>query len=163
MATRASLTPFAAEFPNTTSFPAVAAVNGRPVLWFAGDADEECAWSFVAPAGITGTLTLVLSCIAASATTGTVRFQASVEAVTPADALDLDAATGYDTANSDGASVAGTAGYLFTVSITLTNADNVAAGDYVRILLRRDADGTSGTDDVATDVGVLLAEFKDAA
>jgi hypothetical protein len=33
----------------------------------------------------------------------------------------------------------------------------------VRILLRRDADGTSGTDDVATDVGVLLAEFKDAA
>jgi hypothetical protein len=163
MATRAILTPFAAEFPNTTSFPSVASTNGRPVLWFDGATDEECAWSFVAPQGLTGAMTLLLSCIAASATSGTCRFEATVEAVTPADALDLDAATSYDSSNSAGSSVAATAGHLFSVSITLTNADSITAGDYVRVLLHRDADGTTGTDDVASDVGVLVAEFRDAA
>jgi hypothetical protein len=163
MTTRATLTPFAAEFPNTTAFPAVASANGRPVLWFDGATDEECAWSFIAHSAITGALTLVLYCIAASATSGTARFEATVEAVTPADALDLDSATSYDSSNSAGATVGSTAGYLFTVSVTLTNADGIAAGDYVRVLLHRDADGTTGTDDVATDVGVLLAELRDAA
>jgi hypothetical protein len=163
MATRADLTPNSAEFPNTTNFPGLSTVNGRPVLWFDGATDEECAWSFVAPVGLTGALTLVLYLVAASATTGTCRFQVQVEAVTPADALDLDASSSYDTANSNGGTVAGTAGYLFSIAVTLTNADSMAAGDYVRILVHRDADGTSGTDDVTTDIGLLHAEFRDAA
>jgi hypothetical protein len=42
----------------------------------------------------------------------------------------------------------------------MTNADSIAAGDYVRLRVRRDADGTSGTDDATGDMGLLLAELR---
>lgn len=160
MATRAILLPEAAHFP-ASNFPALTVANRRPVLAFDAGTDETCYWTLVAPQGLTGALTLVLNCIAASATTGAVYFQAAVEAVTPADAVDLDAGTSFDTANSGNATVAGTAGYLFTVSITLTNADSAAAGDYVRIALNRDADNASDT--AAGDIYLLSAELRDAA
>jgi hypothetical protein len=157
------LHPFGTEFLNTSAFPQLALSNERPILWFDGATDEECCWTFVAPQGLTGTLTLILLLVAASATSGTVRFQADVEAITPGDSVDTDATTSFDTTNSGGASVAGTAGYLFSLSITVTNADSIAAGDLVRLRVRRDADGTTGTDDVTTDVGLLAAELRDAA
>lgn len=160
MATRYTLTPESAQFPSS-NFPALTRVNERIALAFDAATDEKCYWTFVAPQGITGTLTLLLFCIAASATSGAVYFQAQVEAVTPADAVDLDATTSFDTANSGNATVAATAGYLFTVSITLTNADSVAAGDIVRIALNRDADNASDT--ATGDMYLLAAEFRDAA
>ena len=160
MATRYTLTPESANFPSS-NFPAFTRINERPVLAFDAGTDEKCYWSFVAPQGITGTLTLVLFLMAASATSGAVYFQAQVEAVTPADAVDLDAATSFDTANSGNATVAATAGYLFSISITLTNADSIAAGDLVRIALNRDADNASDT--ATGDVYLLAAEFRDGA
>jgi len=160
MATRLVLLPNAAEFPASNQ-PELRLINRRPALAFDASTDETCYWTFIAPQGITGTLTLVLHCIAASATSGAVYFQAAVEAVTPADAVDLDAGTSFDTANSGYATVAGTAGYDFTVSITLTNYDSMAAADYVRLALNRDADNAS--DNAAGDIYLLAVEFRDGA
>lgn len=84
----------------------------------------------------------------ASATSGNVDFEASVEAITPADAVDTDSASSFDTANGANQTVPGTAGYLGKLSISLTNKDGVAAGDMFRIKLERDAD--DGTNDTAT-------------
>lgn len=159
--TRLTLTPESAHFP-LSNFPAFTSINQRPALAFDAATDETAYWTFVAPQGLSGALSLVVSYIMASATTGSVRFQGSVEAVTPGDATDLDAATSFDTANSAGGTVPGTAGYLQQISITLTNADSIAAGDCVRVALNRDADGTSGTDDATGDCYVLAVEIREA-
>jgi hypothetical protein len=162
MATRFVGLPFAAEFP-TTNFPQLVLVNQRPALAFDAATDETCYFTDIAPQGLTGAITLLVSYIMASATSGAVRFQAQIEAITDGDATDLDAGTSFDTANSAGATVPATAGYIDQLSITMTNADSLAAADYYRISLNRDADGTSGTDDAAGDCYLLGVELRDAA
>lgn len=100
------------------------------------------------PKGITLTSPFKLRCWGwmASATSGNVIDKAAVEAVTPGDSLDRDASTSFDSENlSTATAVPGTAGYEFTVDITLTNNDSMAAGDDIRIQVGRDADNASDT------------------
>jgi hypothetical protein len=101
------------------------------------------------PASYTGTGTLKVDIFyaAATATSGKVDFEVSVEAITPADAIDTDSASSFDTVNAGNQTVPATAGHLGVLTITLTNKDAVAAGDMVRFKLERDAD--DGTDDTA--------------
>lgn len=158
--TRILWTPEAAHFP-AANFPQVVSVNQRPALAFDAAADETCYFTGVAPQGLTGGLTATLTYVMASATTGSVRWAVQVEAVTDGDATDLDAATSFDTANTAGATVPATAGYIDQIAVTLTNADSIAAGDYVRLAVYRDADGTSGTDDATGDAYLLAVELRD--
>lgn len=162
MATRVVLLPESANFPSS-NMPAPS-VDGqlRPALGFDASVDESCDWTFIAPQGLTGALTLVVTYRMASATTGNVVLQAALEAITDGDATDTDAASSFDTANSSGAvAVPGTAGYIDQASITMTNADSIAAGDYCRLRLNRDAD--NGSDTAAGDLQVLALELRDAA
>lgn len=160
MATRAVYEPHAAEFP-ATNYPQLIAVNLRPALAFDATTEETAYFSDVAPQGLTGTLTLVTYWVMASATSGNLGVHVAVEAVTPGDSVDLDAGTSFDTVNTSNATaVAATAGYLFTVSITLTNADSVAAGDYLRISIYRD---TGVASNATGDAYLLAAELRDAA
>lgn len=157
------LTPYAAEFP-AASFPQLTRSNLRPVLAFDAAADETCYWTFIAPAGLTGTLTLIVTYAMASATSGTVGIQAQLEAISDGDTIDTDATTSFDSANNSASTtVPGTAGYIDQVSITLTNADSVAAGDYVRLSVNRDANGSAITDSATGDMYLLACELQDAA
>lgn len=160
MATRAVFLPHAAEFPST-NFPQLTQINQRPVLAFDAATDETAYWTDIAPQGLTGTLTLVVTYAMASATSGAVYFQAAIEAVSDGDATDLDATTSFDTANSGNATVPGTAGYIDQIAITLTNADSLAAADYYRVALNRDADNASDT--ATGDAYVLAVELRDGA
>lgn len=161
MATRAVFTPYSAEFP-TTNFPRLQLVNRRPVLSFDASIQEACQWTGVAPQGFTGTITALVNYIMASATSGLVDFEVSLEAVTDGDATDLDAVDSFDTVNSANATVPGTAGHIDQLSVTLTNADSIAAGDYFRLRVSRDAD--DATNDTATgDCHVLAVELRDGA
>jgi hypothetical protein len=110
-----------------------------------------------------GTVTARVYFIMASATSGKVDFEIAVEAITAGDALDLDTSESFDTVNTGTApTVPGTAGYLGTMDITLTNKDSAAAGDYVRLSLARDA--ADGTNDTATgDAYVLLVTLLESA
>jgi hypothetical protein len=156
--------PLNAEYHNLSAFPQLLPIGGRPVLGFDDSTDQEISWSDVAAQGLAGPYTLVVFFFMASATSGAVRWQAQLEAITPnVDTLDLDATTSFATANSNGATVPGTAGYLAAVSITMTNDDSIAPGDYYRVLLRRDADGTSGTDDATGLAYVTQVELRDSA
>lgn len=157
--TRGSFTPLAAEFP-TSNFPALTAVNGRPVLAFDAATDETCYWTFVAPQGLSGALTLLVHLFGNAAGTNSTFWQAAIEAVTPGDAVDLDSATSFDTDNSGNVAMPATQGHQTTVSIALTNADSIAAGDYVRVRLNRDAD--NGSDNFAADAYVSLVELREA-
>ena len=121
--------PGSAEYP-AANFPQFTLSNRRPVLAFDAATAEACQWTTKAPVGITGTLTAIVTYAMASATSGGVAFTVEVEAITPGDAVDTDAADSFDSVNTGtDATVPGTAGHIDTVSITLTNADSIAAGD----------------------------------
>jgi hypothetical protein len=163
MATRFVFLPTAAEFP-ASNFAPLTLVNQRPVLAFDAGTDETAYWTGVAPQGLAGALTVVITYMMASATSGTVGLQASLEAVSDGDTTDLDAGTSFDSANSSASTtVPGTAGYIDQISITLTNADSIAAGDYFRLAINRDADGSAITDSATGDLYLLAVELRDAA
>lgn len=160
MATRFVGTPLAAEFPSS-NYPALTLINRRPVLAFDASTDETAYWSGIAPQGLTGAITVVITYMMASATSGNIYWQAQLEAVTDGDATDLDAGTSFDTANSGNGAVPGTAGYIDQISITMTNADGLAAADYFRLSVNRDAD--NGSDTATGDAYLLAVELRDAA
>ncbi|MBK9944296.1 MAG: hypothetical protein IPP13_22550 [Kouleothrix sp.] len=163
MATRFVGLPHSAEFP-ASNFPQITHINQRPVLAFDAATDETAYWTDIAPQGLTGTLTLVITYGMASATSGTVGLQAQIEAVSDGDVTDLDATTSFDTVNNSASTtVPGTAGQIDQISITLTNADSLAAADYYRISVNRDADGSAITDSATGDLYLLAIELRDAA
>jgi hypothetical protein len=161
MATRFVGTPLSAEFP-ATNFPALLLSNRRPVLAFDAATSETAYWTFVAPQGLTGAITAVISYAMASATSGGVAFDVAVEALTSGDATDTDAATSFDSVNGGAdAAVPGTAGYMEQLTITLTNADGMAAADLVRVSVARDV--ADGSDTATGDCYVFAIEIRDAA
>ncbi len=161
MATRAICTPESAHYP-ATNFPALLLSNRRPVLAFDASTSETAYWTFVAPQGITGTLTAVISYAMASATTGGVAFDVALEAISSGDALDTDATTSFDSVNTGtDAAVPGTAGYMEQISITLTNADSIAAADLVRVSVARAV--ANGADTATGDCYLIACEIRDGA
>lgn len=163
MATRAVFTPNSAEFPSS-NFPQLLLSNRRPALAYDAATDETAYWTGIAPQGLTGTITLVVTYAMASATSGTVGLQAQLEAITDGDSTDTDATTSFDSVNNSASTtVPGTAGYIDQISITMTNADSLAAADYFRLSINRDADGSAITDSATGDLYLLAVELRDAA
>lgn len=122
-------------------------INGGWYVAFPDGADEYAAvsaWQRVPQNYAGGALTANIGFIT-GATTGDVVFEVYVFAITSGDAVDLDSTTSYDAVNSATIAVPATAGYAQVSSITLTNKDSIAAGDIVRILVRRDSDHASDT------------------
>lgn len=159
MATLFVFSPLSAEFPASNWAP-LSLVNSRPVLAFDAGTNESAIWSFVAPQGITTPLYAIVHYIMASAVSGDVDVDVSVEAITPGDAVDLDTTDSFDTVNStDNTTVPGTAGYEDDISVTLTNNDSIAAGDMCRIKVTRDA----VSDTASGDMRVLAVELRDSA
>jgi len=161
MATRFVGTPLSAEFP-ASNFPQLLLSNRRPVLAFDATTSETAYWTFVAPQGLTGTITAVISYAMASATTGGVAFDVALEAISSGDATDTDATASFDTVNAgNDSAVPGTAGYMEQLTITLANADSVAAADLVRVSVARDV--ADAADTATGDCYVLAVEIRDAA
>lgn len=137
-----SLHPLSA-YNETTSYPALGqmadAAGALPYRAFDAALDEFCYWVFKLPsdAAVT-TWTVKLDYCMASATSGNVVLWVYVQAVSDGDSLDLDASESFDTVNASAATaVPGTAGYIDSISITLSNKDSVAAGDLVIVKVMR--------------------------
>ena len=160
MSTRFVFTPLSAEFP-ASNFPQLTLSNRRPVLAFDAATDETAYWTFIAPQGWTGAVTCIVTYAMASATSGNIYWQGQLEAITPGDSTDTDATTSFDTANSGNGAVPATAGYMQAITITMTNADSIAAGDLVRLSVNRDADNASDT--ASGDAYLFAVEVRDAA
>lgn len=139
--------------PPATNHPDRGVIQNRSYLAFDQTNPETCySKAFRLPdAYASGTVTAKIAyCMQAGVTTGTVQFEIAVEAIADDAAHDLDAGMYFDSINdipSTGETVPGTAGYMSILSGTLTNKDSMAAGNYVRISLARDAD--DGTHDTA--------------
>jgi hypothetical protein len=137
--------------------------NGHLVLDFDGSTDEEAVFPGVlARAYAGGGLTVNHYIAFTSATTGSVRLQGAFERM-DASSLDIDSDS-FASFQSAGGSAPGTSGQIIVVAITFTsgsNMDSLAAGEAFRYKVRRDADGTSGTDDITTDMELLRIEVKE--
>lgn len=149
----AVLMPRAATSPSASS-AAFSRRNTKPVIAFDGTADEEIIFEGVLPANYAGGgITIDAYVTFASATSGSARLQTDFERGN-AGGSDLDADSFSGTFQSAGGSANGTSGVKTKISIAHTNSqlDGLLAGEPFRLKVRRDADGTSGTDDIVTDL-----------
>lgn len=137
--------------------------NSHPVLDFDGATDEEAVFAGVLPSTYAGGgLTAYCFVAFTSATSGSGRIQAAIERI-DASSLDIDADS-FASFNSTGVTAPGTSGQIVVGTITFTSGaqmDSLAAGEAFRLKIRRDADGTSGTDDITTDMELLRVEMKE--
>lgn len=147
--------------PPASAFATLDTRNGHPVLDFDGTTDEEAVFKFLLPSAYAGGgLTVKLTVAFSSATSGTSRWQADIER----DNTDLDADSFTGTFQSVGIAADATSGVTASGTITFTNGaqmDSLAAGEWGRLKIRRDADGTSGTDDITTDAELVGIEIKE--
>lgn len=119
---------------------------------------EQCMWSFRMPADYSSAPVLKVQYKMTSATTAEVVISGRLAAVTDGDAQDVDAKA-FAAANTSAATtVPGTAGHLDEISLTLTNADSLAAGDFVVAYLARL--GADAGDDATGDMEVVAVTLQ---
>lgn len=152
-----SLSPSTATFPDGSASnlaPQLARVKssaGAPTPYFfqlnfdAGQL-EQVMWQFIMPPNYVSTPLVKVQYKMLSATSGNVIWNARIAAVTPGDATDVDAKA-FAASNSVTDTVPGTAGHLKEASVTMTNADSLAAGDFVVVYLARDGATDTATGD----------------
>lgn len=134
--------------------------NGRTCLDFDASTDESVLFHGVLPRNYGGGgITVTLHWRATSATSGTVRWTTSFERGN----TDIDSDS-FATANTAGGAANGTSGTSTATSIAHANGseiDSLAAGEEFWLKVSRDADGTSGTDDMTGDAELYAVELKE--
>lgn len=137
----------AAALLTASSIPGFDTRNGMLVLDFDDSTDEEVEFSGVMPRSYAGGgIDVVIGWAATSATSGDVVWDVSLKSVTD-DADDLDTKA-FAAANSATATTASASGEVDYVTIAFTDGadmDSVAAGEYFRLKLNRDANNASDT------------------
>lgn len=138
--------------------------NGQLVLDFQGTtADQEAVFRGSIPASYAGGgLTVNSWWSFTSAVSGSLRVQAAIERQDES-SLDTDADS-FASFKSAGGTAPGTSGQVIKVSITFSSGaemDGLLAGEMFRLKIRRDQDGTSGTDDITTDAELHYVEVRE--
>ena len=156
MATATLILPIQAAKVTGAYIPVSAALDGGsgvPKLLFDASTTETALWMFKMPANYSSALVAELQYAMASATSGKVDFEIDIMAV--ADGEDIDSSS-FDSVNEvvGGTTVPGTAGFVDTINITLSNNDSIAANEVCIIRVHRDHDDA---DDTATGDAELLA------
>ena len=149
--------------PPASAYATLDTRNAHPTLDFDGATDEEAVFTSILDRKYAGGgLTINIHCAFTSATSGSVRWQAAIERI-DASSLDIDADS-FAAFQSGGGTAPGTSGQVIVVAVTMTSGaqmDSLAVGESYRLKIRRDADGTSGTDDIATDAELIAVELKE--
>lgn len=149
--------------PPATIYATLDLRNYHPCLDFDGATDEEAVFTGILPRHYAGGgLTVYLHVGFASATSGNAYWSVSIERMDDG-TLDLDADS-FAAVQSAAGNPNGTSGIMTLSTITFTSGaqmDSLAAGEMFRLKVRRDADGSAGTDDVTTDAELYGIEIKE--
>lgn len=150
------LDPLGARIFSTAAPALLVQSNGTnfPVAGYSFTNATTCSIYFVFDAVSygSGNLTVLVDCYTA-ATSGVVNFQAQIACVTPTSDTASILGKAFATATAGQFTAAATANRLFQASITVSNLDSIAAGDWVCLRLFRQA-GTAP--DTATSPAVVL-------
>ena len=134
--------------------------NSRVCLDFDASTDESVLFHGVLPRNYSGGgITVSLYWRAASATSGTTRWSTAFERGN----TDIDSDS-FATANTAGGSANGTSGISTVTTIAHADGseiDSLAVGEEFWLKVSRDADGTSGTDDMTGDAQLYAVELKE--
>ena len=140
-------------FPDRAQFS-----SGLWGLGFYQSAAEYVLLTLQAPSGLTGTLYLDIDWTI-EVVGGTVKWDVYVMAVTPDDAGNTLTTASYAAVNTTTVSTPASAGVMTRTTVTLTNADSMAAGDQVWLQVGRD-----GVNDTAPYRAVVYGfTFRDSA
>jgi hypothetical protein len=137
--------------------------NGVLVLDFDDTTDESVEMAGFMPRNYAGGgITVTIGYMATSATSGTVSLDVAFKSVTDdLDDLDIKA---FATANNTNPTAASASGEVDYATVTFTDGaamDSIAAGEYFRMRLTRDADSTTSTDDMTGDMELVFIELKE--
>lgn len=131
--------------------------TNKPEFWtldFDAAASEGRIWNGRVPRGYGSTLTVQGTFIMASATSGNVVLAAQIACVSDTDASVT--AKVYATENTSTVAVPGSAGTAKAFSITMTNADSIAAQDWYSVCFYRK--GADGSDTATGDLRLLVLD-----
>lgn len=136
--------------------------NAIPVLDFDPTTDEAAVFAGVLPDNYAGGgLTVDIYWMATSATSGTCRWESAFEREDLSTDHDSDS---FASAQSAGTTAAGTSGVAKKTSIAFTSGaqmDSLAAGEPYRLKVNRDANGTTGTDDMTGDAELMYVVVRE--
>lgn len=146
--------------PPASNYATIDTRNGLMVLEFDAATDESAVFVGIMPqtTSLSSGLKIRINWIADTATTGTCRWGAQIERMN----TDLDSDS-FDTASTAGSTTNATSGIITTTEITITTIDSLAVGEPFRLKIYRDADGTSGTDDMTGDAQLVSVEIRSGA
>lgn len=150
--------------PPAANFATPDVRNGHIVLDFDADSDEDAIFLSVLPRNYAGGgITVDLHWMASSAVSGACRWQVAIERhQAGTDDSDSDS---FAAAQSAGSTAPGTSGSEAVTSVAFTDGaqmDSLAAGERFRLKVTRDANQTSGTDDMAGDAELVAVEIRES-
>lgn len=147
--------------PPASNFATPDTRNVISVLDFDDTVDESIEFGDVMPRHYSGGgITVRIGVMMTSATTGTLSVDVAFKSVTD-DVDDLDTKA-FAAANNANPTVASAAGEVKYFNITFTDGadmDSVLAGEYFRMLLTRDANSTTSTDNATGDMELVSVEI----
>lgn len=141
--------------PPATNFATLDTRNSVALLDFDAATDESAVFVGVIPeaAVLTSGIIVRITWAATSATSGACVWGAQWEKLT----TDIDADS-FDTATTATTTTSGTSGVPSITSITCTTIDSLAAGDFFRLKIYRDAD--NGSDTMTGDAELICVEVR---
>ena len=150
--------------PPATIFATLDTRNNIPVLDFDAATDEEAVFGGFLPDNYAGGgLTVTLVWMGSTATSGNTVWEVSIERHSDDD-VDLDSDS-FAASNNGGQDLAPTvSGEVSYDDVTFTDGadmDSLAANESFRLKVRRDADSTNATDDMAGDAELMRVIVKE--
>lgn len=153
--------PQMAQFPSS-NYATFDTRNTVLVLDFDDTTDETCYFRGLMPRHYDGGgVTVSVRWAATSATTGTISLDVAFAKVgDDTDDIDGSLFASAKNANPTTASASGEVDYV-DIAFSSAEADSVAAGEEFFLLVRRDADGTTSTDNLTGDMELLGIEIRE--
>jgi hypothetical protein len=149
--------------PPASNYATLDTRNVVSVLDFDDTTDESIEFGGFMPRHYDGGgVTVTVGWMATSATSGAISLDVAFKSVTD-DADDLDTKA-FAAANNANPTTATATGEVDIAEIAFTDGadmDSVAAGEYFRLQVKRDADGTTSTDDMTGDMELVFVEIRE--
>jgi len=155
-------TPAMGELPAAT-FATFDVRGGALILDFDDATDEFVEFGGFMPRHYAGGgITVTAGWMATTATSGTISLDVAFKSISDdLDDMDTKAFAAANNANPTTASASGEVQYTEITFTDGADMDSVAAGEYFRMKVMRDGDGTTSTDDLSGDMELLFIEVKE--